>query len=54
MHYLLFYDVGADYLERRAAFRDEHLTLAWEAEARGQLILAGALADPVDAAVLLF
>jgi uncharacterized protein len=54
MHYLLFYDVSADYLERRAAFRDEHLTLAWEAHAKGQLVLAGALADPVDGAVLLF
>ncbi len=54
MHYLLFYDVSADYLERRAAFRDEHLALAWKSAAKGQLILAGALADPVDGAVLLF
>jgi uncharacterized protein len=54
MHYLLFYDVSADYLERRGEFRNEHLTLAWEAEARGELVLGGALADPVDAAVLLF
>ena len=54
MHYLLFYDVSPDYLERRAEFRAEHLTLAWQAQARGELILAGALADPVDGAVLLF
>jgi uncharacterized protein len=54
MHYLLFYEVAADYLERRAAFRDEHLTLAWQAHARGDLVLGGALADPVDGAVLLF
>lgn len=54
MHYLLFYDVVDDYVQRRAAFRDEHLSLAWAAHARGELVLGGALADPVDGAVLLF
>jgi uncharacterized protein YciI len=54
MHYLLFYDASPDYLERRDAFRDEHLALAWKARVRGELLLAGALADPVDGAVLLF
>ena len=54
MHFLLFYDVSPDYLERRAEFREEHLRLAWEAHARGELILGGALAEPVDGAVLLF
>jgi hypothetical protein len=43
MHYLLFYDFVSDYVERRAAFRVQHLKLAWEAQARGELILAGAL-----------
>jgi uncharacterized protein YciI len=54
MHYLLFYDVAPDYVDRRAAHRAEHLTLARAAYARGDLLLAGALADPVDGAVLLF
>jgi uncharacterized protein YciI len=54
MHYLLFYDVVPDYVERRAALRTEHLALARAACARGELVLAGALADPVDGAVLLF
>jgi uncharacterized protein YciI len=54
MHYLLFYDVSSDYLERRAAFRKEHLKLCWQLQERGELILGGALADPVDCAVLLF
>ena len=54
MHYLLFYDTASDYLERRTQFRTEHLTLAWQAHARGELVLGGALADPVDGAVLLF
>jgi uncharacterized protein len=54
MHYLLFYDVAPDYLARRGEFRAAHLALAWAAADRGELVLAGALADPVDAAVLLF
>jgi uncharacterized protein YciI len=54
MHYLLMYDVTPDYLERRAQFRAEHLKLAWAAAERGELLLGGALADPVDMSVLLF
>ena len=54
MHYLLFYDVVEDYVARRTPFRREHLELAQQAYARGELVLAGALADPVDGAVLLF
>ena len=54
MHYLLIYDLAPDYLERRAQFRNEHLALAWAANARGELVLGGALADPVDSAMLLF
>lgn len=54
MHYLLFYDAGPDYLTRRGEFRAQHLALAWDACARGELVLGGALEDPVDGAVLLF
>ncbi|MBD3161060.1 MAG: hypothetical protein GF328_03070 [Candidatus Latescibacteria bacterium] len=54
MHYLLLYDLAPDYLEWRAALREEHLALAWRAHERGELVLGGALADPVDRAVLLF
>jgi len=54
MHFLLFYEVTADYVERRAKYRNEHLKLAWESWARGEFILGGALTDPVDGAVLLF
>lgn len=54
MHYLLIYETAHDYLERRAAYRREHLALAWDAHERGELVLGGALADPVDGAVLLF
>ena len=54
MHFLLFYDVTADYVERRAKYRNEHLRLAWDSAARGELILGGALTDPIDGAILLF
>jgi uncharacterized protein YciI len=53
-HFLLLYDVGDDYLAKRAAFRDAHLHKAWASQARNELVLAGALVDPVDGAVLLF
>src|SRR5215469_10928138 len=54
MHYLLFYEVREDYVSRRAAFRDVHLEKAWQASERGELLLAGAFANPVDGAALLF
>lgn len=53
-HYLLFYSFIEQYLERRSEFRDAHLRHAWEARESKGLVLAGALNDPVDAAVLLF
>ena len=54
MHYVLFYDVRSDYVEKRAQFRELHLKHARAAYDRGELVLAGALADPVDGAMLIF
>lgn len=54
MHYILFYTFTDDYLQRRAQFRVEHLRLAWEAHDRGEIVVAGALAEPADTGVLLF
>ena len=54
MHYLLIYKVIDDYVEKRVSFRSSHLAKAMEAVQRGELILGGALANPVDQAVLLF
>jgi uncharacterized protein YciI len=54
MHYLLFYEADDDYAERRAPFRAAHIRYAREAAARGELVLAGGLANPVDGSVLLF
>ncbi len=53
-HFLLFYEVVDDYVSRRLPFRSEHLALAKQAANRGELLLGGAFADPVDGAVLLF
>ncbi len=53
-HYLLIYDLVDDYVERRSAFREEHLRLARESHERGELVVGGAVADPADQAILLF
>jgi uncharacterized protein YciI len=53
-HFLLFYEGAPDYLDRRPQFRSDHLRHAWDAYDRGELVVAGALADPVDGAVLMF
>ncbi len=53
-HVLLIYDLATDYLERRPEFRGAHLKMAWAAAERGELLMGGALADPVDTAMLLF
>ena len=54
MYHVLLYDFVEDYLERRQAYRAEHLALARASLERGELLLAGALADPADAAILVF
>ena len=54
MYYVLLYDYVKDAVEKRAPHREEHLRLAAEALKKGELILGGALADPVDSAILVF
>jgi uncharacterized protein YciI len=54
MHLVLEYSLADDYLERRAALREEHLALAQAAHERGELLLAGALPDPYDRALLVW
>jgi uncharacterized protein YciI len=53
-HYLLIYDVVSDYVERRGQFRSAHLEKAWAASGRGELVMGGALDNPLDCAVLYF
>jgi len=53
-HYLLLLEFGETYEARRPEFRNAHLTKAWAAVERGELVLAGALTDPLDTGVILF
>jgi uncharacterized protein YciI len=54
MHYLLFYDYVEDYTAKRAPLRSEHLALIRQSSERGDMVMAGALADPHRGAVLVF
>lgn len=53
-YYALLYRVVDDYVARRAPLREEHLQLARDAHARGELVLAGAFAEPADGALLVW
>lgn len=53
-HWILFYEVVDDYATRRTDFRRVHLEHAMAAHARNELVLAGALANPPDGAMLIF
>jgi len=54
MHFLLMYEVVDEYVTKRTPYRAEHLALAQAATAQGDLLLGGALVEPVDGAILLF
>lgn len=54
MYYVLFYKTVENYIEKRTPFRAEHLRLAEAARQDGRLIMAGALDEPADAALLIF
>ena len=54
MHFVLLYEVREDYVEKRGQFRELHLKHARAALDRGELVLGGAMADPVDGAMLVF
>src|SRR5689334_2732671 len=53
-YFALVYEVVDDYVARRAQFRAEHLREAAASAGRGELLLGGALGDPVDGALLVF
>ncbi|HEX9223396.1 MAG TPA: YciI-like protein [Candidatus Acidoferrales bacterium] len=53
-YYALFYEVVGDFVARRVPFRQEHLRLAAEAHERGEIVFAGALAEPADRALIVF
>jgi len=53
-YFALFYHVVDHFVERRTPFRELHLAHAQCASKRGELVLAGALADPADTALIVF
>jgi uncharacterized protein YciI len=53
-YFALFYHVVENFVERRAPFRQLHLAHAQRASQGCGLLLAGALADPADTALLVF
>lgn len=54
MYFLLFYETVENYVARRAPFREAHLAHANKYREEGLLVMAGALANPADGAVLVF
>ncbi|HSY33158.1 MAG TPA: YciI-like protein [Verrucomicrobiae bacterium] len=53
-YFVLLYEVVDDFVARRAPFRADHLRLTGEAHNRGEIVLAGALAEPADTALIIF
>jgi uncharacterized protein YciI len=51
-YFALFYEVVDDFVARRTPFREQHLGLARLAQQRGELLLAGALAEPAGALII--
>ena len=48
-YFALTYDVVDDFTARRTPYRPQHLQLARDAAARGELVMAGALGEPAGA-----
>jgi len=54
-YFVLRYDaVVDDYVNRRMPFRAEHLRLLREAHARGEVVMAGAVGENPDGAIIIF
>jgi uncharacterized protein YciI len=53
-YFALLYDVVDGFVDKRLQSRQRHLQLVGDAHARGELVMAGALGDPPDGALLVF
>jgi len=54
MHYILFYSTVENFTEKRKPYREEHLSMVTKAYENGTIVMAGALAEPADGAVIVF
>ena len=53
-YFALTYDVVPGFVDRRMAYREAHLKRVRDAHDRGELVMAGAVGDPPDGALLVF
>lgn len=53
-YFVLDYDAAEHYTERRAPFRADHLAHVRAAHERGEIVMAGAIGDPPEGALLIF
>ena len=53
-YFALFYDVVDNFAERRMPFRESHLGLINASHDRGDILMAGALGDPLEQALIVF
>jgi uncharacterized protein YciI len=54
MHYILFYDYIEGIADKRGPHRAAHFAHLNKSYNAGEIVLAGALADPIDGAVIIF
>jgi len=52
--FALQYELIDDFVARRTPFREQHLGLLRDLQSRGEVVLAGAFAEPADRALLVF
>ncbi len=53
-YFAVDYEVVDRFVERRTPFRDAHLDLVRAAHARGEIVMAGAVGQPPQGALLVF
>lgn len=53
-HFILFYKTVENYLEKRTAYREEHLNIVRTSSENGNLVMAGAFSDSEGGAALVF
>lgn len=54
MYYILTYETVDNYVEKRQAFREEHLSLLTTELQAKHVVLGGALEDPADKAIIIW
>jgi hypothetical protein len=53
-YFALSYEVVENFAERRMPFRESHLKMVRDGHERGDVVMAGALGDPPEKALIVF